>query len=221
MLSIPLSCDDGLRGSGLSAPTVEGAPPRVIVAGLCKRHAREDRGINPVLATGANPCRALLCRSRCRLRESPLLSQGCSRRHTALSLPRSVRRSRHRHRHPAGLRNLNLRDARPLRFAPQRTTTSPSIRRPRLVSAASRHRRRSVDAVVRPAYPRLVRSAARDNSDCSDPSRAVTRHRRRRVPVRRATVLPWSCRSGPHCGTDIGIVPRRLAFRQPRGRARA
>jgi hypothetical protein len=65
---------DGLRGSGLSAPTVEGAPPCVIVAGLCKRPARGDKAINPEAVTGANPCRALLCRSQCRLRESPWLS---------------------------------------------------------------------------------------------------------------------------------------------------
>jgi hypothetical protein len=65
---------DGLRGSGLSAPAVEGAPPRVIVAGLCKRHARGVKAINPDAVTGANPCRALLCRSQCRLRESPWLA---------------------------------------------------------------------------------------------------------------------------------------------------
>lgn len=128
----------------------------------------------------------------------------CSRRHTALSLPRSVRRRRHRHRHPAGLRHLNWRDVRPPRLAPWRTTTSPSIRRPRLRSGCLPSSRRSAMRLCGRSYPRLIRSATRDDSDGSDSSRVVTRHRRRRTPPPCDTVVAVTVESDLPSGADIG-----------------
>lgn len=111
---------------------------------------------------------------------------------TPPSVSRTVRPCRHRHSLP-----VELRTPEPMRRssspacarANDHLTVDPTITTsPDTPSVTFTPKRQRVRLCDRP-YSRLTRSTTRDDSDCSDPPRAATRHRRRRLSARRSTVF--------------------------------
>lgn len=111
---------------------------------------------------------------------------------TPPSVSRTVRPHRHRRRLPDELKTPEpvRRSSSPAcASANDHLTVDPTAATsPGTPSVTLTPKRQRVRLCDRP-YPRLTRSTTRDDSDCSDPSRAATRHRRRRVSARRATVF--------------------------------